>query len=185
MVQAFGLNLDTAHKLCGGYSSVNYRINQTGGDSMLLRVAVGLPLAAAERQSRVLCAVAQSGVPCPQIMSTLTGEYVLPCQTENNQTGFAMVHSWVEGVTANKRAEEDEAGMMRRLGQLLAKLHSCEPAECGLLDASADEYMCVCSLFVPDVSLVMHYWCTSELKLRLLVAMVVLALTLSIGIFAQ
>ena len=43
----------------------------------------------------------------------------------NNQTGFAMVHSSVEGVTANKRAEGDEAGMMRRLGQLLAKLHAC------------------------------------------------------------
>ena len=155
VVQAFGLKLDAAHKLCGGYSSVNYRIcqtipdcsdYQTGADSVLLRVAVGLPLAAAERQNRVLCAVAKSGVPCPQIIATLTGQYVLPCQTESNQTAFAMVHSWVEGVTANKRAEEDEAGMMRRLGQLLAKLHSCEPTECGLLDASSDEYMCVCSL---------------------------------------
>ena len=90
VVQAFGLKLDAAHKLCGGYSSVNYRIcqtipdcsdYQTGADSVLLRVDV-------EMRNKYLSNQRQFSLPFPAFWcSGPTFPYTNRTQTRVSDVG--------------------------------------------------------------------------------------------------
>lgn len=146
LAKAFGIvELDEVpRKLCGGYSSVNFAVvAKQGTVRKLLRVQVGVQEDAVARQSHVLRAVKNNGVPCPEVFASTNGTHVLPCSTIDGKPGFAQLHQWVDGVTANKLLGDDEAGMLRHLGAVLAVLHSSPKlVDCiGLEDVASASYM--------------------------------------------
>ena len=119
-------------KLCGGYSSVNYRVNAStsGGESaapapLLLRVAVNVEEAHARTQVAVLLHYAECGMKGPRLVPALSGEHLLHCVTSSGQKGFATVQRWLSGTTANKLVpflgEERPLGY---LGAALATVHA-------------------------------------------------------------
>lgn len=144
LLAAFGVDaLDgPPEKLCGGYSSVNYAVVANQGKRRnLLRILVG-GADAARRQAGVLLAAAQAGVRCPAVVAAPGGECWLLCKTVDGQAGCAMLHSWVEGRTANKLVTDDEAGMLAQLGRILATLHTAtQPEGLELLDVASDAYI--------------------------------------------
>lgn len=94
-------------KLCGGYSSVNYRVNAASDGKaapapLLLRVAVNVEEAHARTQVAVLLHYAECGMKGPRLVPALSGEYLLHCVTSSGQKGFATVQRWLGGTTANK-----------------------------------------------------------------------------------
>ncbi|CAE8626877.1 unnamed protein product, partial [Polarella glacialis] len=146
LAESFGIQeLDgLPQKLCGGYSSVNYAVvAQKGKVRVLLRVALGLQEGTVERQAGVLRALGEMGVKCPDALRSPSGIYVIPCVTSGGKEGFAMLLSWIDGVTANKLAVKDEALMLSHLGAVLAKLHSAAQPEydLGLTAVDSDAYM--------------------------------------------
>lgn len=53
-----------------------------------------------------------------------------------------MLHSWVDGRTANKFVTDDETGMLAQLGRILAALHTApQPEGLELLDVASDAYI--------------------------------------------
>lgn len=144
LLAAFGVGaLDgPPEKLCGGYSSVNYAVSAKGGERRnLLRILVGGE-EAARRQAGVLLAAAQAGVRCPSAVATPGGECWLQCETTSGQSACAMLHSWVDGSTANKLVADDETGMLAKLGTILATLHTApQPEGLELLDVASDAYI--------------------------------------------
>eukprot|EP00933_Yihiella_yeosuensis_P052989 TRINITY_DN5113_c0_g1_i8.p1 TRINITY_DN5113_c0_g1~~TRINITY_DN5113_c0_g1_i8.p1 ORF type:complete len:406 (+),score=93.23 TRINITY_DN5113_c0_g1_i8:2-1219(+) len=131
----------------GGYSSLNYALNvDHGKEKLLLRVPVGLPEASVRRQVAVLKALSlemKVRSPRPTLGPQADGDHVVSCRTTDGKEAFAALHSWVEGLTANKLVNKNESGMLQHLGSALASLHVAKQptSELGLKDVASDSYM--------------------------------------------
>lgn len=130
----------TAEHIAGGKSNLTYRLRAGDGEWILRRPPVGHLLATAHdmgREYTVMSALADTGVPVPQMYGLCTDETVLGAP-------FYVMEA-IDGTPFRRAAELAALGPQRtraiseRLIDTLAALHAVDPAEVGLSDFGRPE----------------------------------------------